>query len=129
MAIVSYGGSLQVDISSVYTSVGDVLSINGPQMDTPQLDVTHLNSPNYTRQYLPGMTEPGQVDVEIWYTTAQAIILFGFFRVTKSWRINFSNGSKWDFSGHISTFTTNQAVDTATMNFSIKVTGAPTLTA
>jgi hypothetical protein len=129
MAITGYGGQLQVDISGTYTQVAEVKDIDGPNQDSTAIDVTHLQSPNNTREYLPGLQEPGIINVTANFTATGCNTMYGFFRVTKAWRALFSNGSKWDFSGHMSSFgTTIPLEEAAGMTFAIKVTGKPLFT-
>lgn len=129
LAIVGVGAKLQVDISSVYTDVVEIVSIDGPQIQVGDVDVTHLQSPNQFREFLPGLGDGGVLNMEANYTKAQMNTLYGFLRVTKPWRILFSDGSKWDLNGYINAISTTAPLeDESAMPFSIKVTGKPVFT-
>lgn len=47
----------------VYTVLLDVRSITPSYASTPEVDISTLQSPGNTREYIPGMIKPGEVDI------------------------------------------------------------------
>lgn len=54
-------GSLTSPIT--YTQIAEVKSIKSFEMTTPVVDVSHLQSPLFTQEKLPGMIQPGTVEL------------------------------------------------------------------
>lgn len=54
----------------VWTDLGEAFSITPPAPTRGSVEFTHLKSPNKTREYKPGMIEPGDVNVALNYTKA-----------------------------------------------------------
>lgn len=46
-----------------YTQIAEVKTIKPFEMTTPVVDVSHLQSPNYTQEKRPGMIQPGTVEL------------------------------------------------------------------
>ncbi|HTF64546.1 MAG TPA: phage tail tube protein [Edaphobacter sp.] len=46
-----------------YTQIAEVKSIKSFEMTTPVVDVSHLQSPNFTQEKRPGMIQPGTVEL------------------------------------------------------------------
>lgn len=46
-----------------YTQIAEVKSIKSFEMTTPVIDVSHLQSPNFTQEKRPGMMQPGTVEL------------------------------------------------------------------
>lgn len=129
MAMLGIGGKLQIDLSGVYTDIAEVTAIGGPQITVADVDVTHLLSANQFKEFLAGWGDGGVLQCEANFTPAQLATLYGQIRVTKAWRMLFSNGSKWDFNGHLNALNTdNPLEEEVSMPFSIKITGKPVFT-
>lgn len=47
----------------VYTQIAEVKTIKSFEMTTPVVDVSHLQSPNFTQEKRPGMIQPGTVEL------------------------------------------------------------------
>ena len=52
----------------VYTQIAESVSITIATFDVPDIDVTHLQSPNTTEEYVPGMLKPGNIEITGNYT-------------------------------------------------------------
>lgn len=46
-----------------YNPVLEVKSIKGNQVSVPQVDTTHLLSPNATEEFIPGLIKPGAISI------------------------------------------------------------------
>jgi hypothetical protein len=126
-AIVAAGAQLQLSISSVYTTITDITAIGGVQATVGEVDVTNLLSPNVFKEFLPGWGDGGQVAIEANLAKTQFFILYGILRTPSSWKIIFSDGSNWTFSGFLTALATDnpEGDEPATSPFTIKVTGKP----
>jgi hypothetical protein len=60
-----------------WTLISEVKSIKGFEMTTPVVDVSHLQSPNFTQEKRPGMIQPGTVELtgNFTYDSSQSMIL------------------------------------------------------
>jgi hypothetical protein len=135
------GTKLQFDLDGIgsYTDIADVRSVTPPSMTTGVSEVTHLLSPNNTREYVPGLIEGGEASFTIYMTKTQVPTIVSLFRVVCFWRILFplidaeTVNSKWDFKGFITDAGTDEMTiegeDAVTMPIKIKVTEKPTFTA
>jgi hypothetical protein len=63
-------GSLGSPIT--YTQIAEVKSIKSFEMTTPVVDVSHLQSPNFTQEKRPGMIQPGTVELSGNFTGADS---------------------------------------------------------
>jgi len=127
MAITGAGGKLQVTIASVLTDVAGVYSIKGPDITVDAINVSTLQSTNVFKEFISGFGDGGSVTLECRYTAAQFSTLYGLIRATQVWRVLFSDGSKWDFSGLLTAMSTDIPLEEdVTMPMTIKVTGKPT---
>jgi hypothetical protein len=123
------GSKLEVSIASVYTLVAGVVGINGPDGTITDVDISNLQSPNVAKEFIPGMYDGGNVELDINFDGTQFSTLWGFYRTMQVWRITFSSGSKWDFSGYLNKLPTEIPLDDKVgAPCSIKVTGKPSFT-
>lgn len=128
-AIASAGCKIQREIASVFTDVAEVVGIGGPQVTVGDIDVTHLQSPNQFKEFIPGWGDGGVVTIEANFTKAQLNSLYGTIRTVQNWKIVFSDLSNWAFSGYINAISTDTPLEEEVqMPFSIKVTTKPVFT-
>lgn len=118
---------------AVYAAVGEAVSIQPPQPTRETVDVTHLGSPNGTREFKGTLRDPGEAEVTFNFTDAayaKASTLFGSDDV-QAFRIEYPDGATEDFDG-IVTGKPQEAIEVdGVRRFSlpIKVTGLPVYTA
>jgi hypothetical protein len=143
-AIKAFGTILQLGESTSFTAttnLAEVISIGGPTINREMIDVTHLSSDDMTREFIGGVTDYGEVPIEISYIPANAThidLLTNIGQTTVSsvfrdWRIVWPDGthvatsSKLSFKAAVSGFTPGVAVEnqlTGTVTF--KVSGKAT---
>lgn len=113
----------------VFTEIGECVSIAPPNPTREATDFTHLKSPNKTREYKPGMIEPGEVTIVLHYTAAvkaKADALFG--ADLGEFEIEYPDGAIETFFG----FATGKGIEGGevngklTLNLPFKVSGLPT---
>jgi hypothetical protein len=132
---IGYGSVVEMtDAASpgTYTYLGEVKSITLPSETTDSVDATHMQSPNRTREYVEGLSDPGEFsfDMNLVPGSATDIALMAAKGVRKIIRITFPNGRQLIFTGFRTGYEKTAPLDdvmSATVTF--KVSGEPTLTA
>lgn len=122
---IGYGSSLKLEA----VVVAEVYEINGPSIEGSDVEATHMDSPSGYREYIPGLLDPGAVDITLNYTKAQCAALIAVFRQKKNWTITYPDASTWTFTGYLNAFGPSDPVDDRmTIAVTIKLAGAPTFT-
>lgn len=134
-ADIGYGSEFAIgDGLGAFTPVAEVTSITPPSDSTDVIDVTHMASPNRTREFIQGLNDPGECSFEMNFvpgsdadTAIQALKGAG----TKDFQITFPPGGTgavtWTFSGFLTGY--EPAVpneDKMTATVTIKVTSSYT---
>jgi hypothetical protein len=128
-AIPAAGSSLLLNTGGGFVTVAEVKDINGPGIKVGVLKATNLLSPSFAEEKKPGWIDGGTVEVQANLTPAQYATLLATLRIQYTWRVLFSNGSRWDFTGHIVAIASDLPLeDIIEMPFSIELTGLPTFT-
>lgn len=67
--IIGYGSVVEVSSDSgvTWTAIGLVANITPPNESTDQVEVTHMQSPNRTKQRIAGLRDPGTMSLDINY--------------------------------------------------------------
>lgn len=129
------GTKLQMADSAgtVFTTVANLTSINGPNEETPLVDITDLEST--AREYLNGIPDGGEIQATSHYAaddpTHDAATGVKFVHRTKAkrkWRLIFPKALKHEeFDGIITSVSrTTEAGDTPKLNFTVKISGSIT---
>ena len=116
-----------------YTDIAQTVDLEGPSPEVGDVNVTNNDSPSNTKEYVPGMIEPGEQEFTVVYSKTVCAALYGMFGtgVIYFWRETYPDGSKWEYKGYLKSFGTEAPTeDGAIMNtVSIKLTTKPTFTA
>lgn len=133
-ATVGYGSSLFYSVDgTAYTEVAQTVDLSGPEPEVGDVAITNNDSPDNTKEYIPGMIEPGEQEFEVVYKKAVCAALYGMFGngITYFWRELYPDGSKWEFKGYLKGFGTEAPTeDEAIRNtITIKLTTKPVFTA
>lgn len=121
---------------SVFVELGEITSITPPNEQTDIIDATHMASPDATREYIMGLTDPGETSFEMNFVPGsvsdELIRAVRATRAAAPCRITFPNGVTWSFSGLVTGYEPTAPVDdkmtaTVTMKVSSSVTtgGSP----
>lgn len=120
--------------SGVYVELAEVFEVTPPDASVDQIDVTHFQSPGRTKEFIPGLTDPGTVSVTMNYTpnstSDQRIEALKAAGTVLSMRVTYPNGVRVTFSAAVQSYSKAIPVDdrmTATME--VKVAGAVTIAA
>lgn len=129
-ARIGYGSLFEVstDGGTVWVALAEVMEISPPSDDIDIVDATHMQSPNATREFIIGLTDPGECSLEMNFIPGgngdAKIQAIRAARVPVKCRITFSNAAKWTFDAILTGYepaAPNEDKMTATVTF--KVTG------
>ena len=119
--------------NGTYTDIAQSVDLGGPSPEVGDVGITNNDSPDNTKEYMPGMIEPGELEFQLVYKKDQCATLYGMFGddVVYWWKETYPDGSSWKFAGYIKGFgTEGETEDGALMNnVTIKLTSKPAFTA
>lgn len=114
-------------------TVGKLKTINGIELSVDSVEETTHQSPDYYKEFTPGLIEAGDVSIEGFFdytdtTGQQAMLTDANARETRTGVITFpSSVATWTFSGFITKIKIGDATtDGIPFTASIKITGKPT---
>jgi hypothetical protein len=107
-AMIGYLSKIEVEDaagSGVWVELGEVTDITPPSDSVDVIDVTHMSSPDSTREFIAGLTDPGEVSIDMnWVPgsiTDEFIRDWRSSRERRSTRITFPNDVTWLFSAFV----------------------------
>lgn len=137
-ALMGYGSKFQLESTvtpDLFTDLAEVFSITPPAMTVDQIDVSHMQSPNRTREFIDGMIDPGECSIEMNYVPGSAsdLTLLAILATapgssrTRTCRIVYPNGASDTFDANLQSYEPDLSTDDkATATVSWRVTGAVT---
>lgn len=134
-ASIGYGTYFHIseDNESTWTEIAEVFDITPPNDTVDEIDATHMQSPNRTREFIPGLIDPGEASFEMNFVPGSpsdlkvAALKVAGTRV--KCRVTFPNSVKWVFSAWVSAYEPAVPTDdkmTATVTW--RVTGSTVAT-
>lgn len=136
-ATIGYGTLLQRGDGGspeVFSAIAEVISITPPQAVADDVEVTHLSSPNRTKEYIQGMIDAGEASISINWLPGDAthdeltgLLANQISGAVKNWRIVLPNALlTWQFPGYVKSFEPEEitAGDKLGASVTFKVTGA-----
>lgn len=130
-----YGSKLAADTvpaTSVYTDIAEVVSIDGPSDDTALVDVTNMDSPGRSREFISGLIDRGEVAFEANFlpnAPSQKLLRTDQTNgTTRNYRLTFSDtaGTTCKFDAVVRQLRRTVHVDAPMkLNVTLKITGAP----
>jgi len=136
-AQLGYGTLFEVETaagSGTYFTLGEVTNVPPPNFKVDQVEVTHMTSPNRTKEFISGLGDPGDMTLELnWIpggTTDQFVIAWRSSGETRSSRITYPGGVVKDtFGSFVLGFQPTVTVaDKMSASLNLKVAGAVTRT-
>ena len=118
------------------TSIGQVLSIDGPNMERAMVDTTHLGTTQTVdtvavkfRTFAAGFGDAGEISVEVQFDhddSGQGLMWDDFTSGTsKTCVLIFSDGDNYSFTAFIRSMSHSQSIDEVNRaNITFKITGA-----
>jgi predicted secreted protein len=132
-AAIGWGSKFQIwDAASsppAFQDMGEVSSITPPARQKDQIDATHMQSPNRTREFIAGLTDPGEAGFTMNFVPGSAsddrLLALDESGDTVEMRIVFPNNVTWTFDGFVSGYQPAVPVDDKmTADVTIKVSGS-----
>lgn len=118
--------------AGTYTAIAQTVDLAGPEPEVGDINVTNNDSPSNTKEYIPGMIEPGEQDFEVIYKKAEAAILAGMLGdgIVYFWRETYPDGSKWEYPAYMKKIGTEAPTEDGAIRNSItlKLTSKPVFT-
>lgn len=94
--------------AGAFVEVGEVFEITPPEQMDDEIEVSHFRSPDGVKEYIGGMTDPGECSFGINYipggATEQAILTAKASRRPVPFEIEWPNGAVWAFNNLIRGF-------------------------
>jgi hypothetical protein len=115
-----------------FNTVIEIISIKGPGAKVDMKDASNMSSPSQTKEIIPGLEDPGQVQLDVNWVPGDAqhklLLLDKSNKSLRNFQIAVSTGNTWSFSGYVSGFEPNYPVDDKiTATITIDITGPATL--
>jgi predicted secreted protein len=136
-AMLGYGSIFAIEDDNspaAYVDLAEVFNITPPNAQVDDVDVTHNTSPNRTREFIPGLIDPGECSFEMNFipgsTSDDRIRELKEAGTQKNCRITFPNAATWIFLAsikgyEISSATEDKMTATVTMRVSGDITATP----
>ncbi len=129
--ITTKGTLLQLEIASTYTTIGQRVSIDGPQTSVTEVEVTDLDSTIV--ETVPGLPDPGSISFTCYLDWADAAHddIFGFAGSpsVEQWRLVFptTTPTNLSFDGYVTAWSPTglEANGMAQFNATIRLTSFP----
>lgn len=132
---IGYGAEFEVrdgnQSDSGWVSLGLITSITPPSDTVDQIEITHMASPNRQKQFIAGLSDPGEMSLELNYmpgsVTDEFILEWRASGETRESRINYPNTASLvdTFPTFVSSYVpTIPAGDKMTATLGLKVAGA-----
>jgi hypothetical protein len=103
-AAIGYGSKFELGNGAdpeVLTEIAEVFDITPPNESTDTIDVTHMQSPDAMREFIMGLTDPGEISFELNFvpgsTSETAILAARASRQKRGGVITIPNGWTWSF--------------------------------
>lgn len=133
-AILGYGITYEISTTtggSIYTELGEVTDIELPSDETEEVDVTHYQSPDRTREFIAGLINTGDAGFTInWIPGNATDVLLRGLRIsgaTRNHRLTFPNGTTVTYPAFIKGYAPSAPIDDRlTAQFTVKKAGAET---
>jgi len=129
----SKGAALQLSIASVFTTIAQMRSFNGPDAEVQTFDGTALDSGVGMEHYPTGYVEGGNVNGSLFFdpvaATLQALTDLKTAPAISLWKEKWSDTAltEWPFSGILTRVNPKAEVNQGLMaDINVKLTGIPT---
>lgn len=135
----AYGSALQLGDGGspeVFTSIAEIINLTPPQMSRDEIDVTSNSSSDGYREFISGLRDGGEVEVEAnWLPTnatqdgSTGVLETFNDNVNHNWKIILPGSiATIAFSGFVTAFEPDlQLEEQGKLNLTIKVSGKPTV--
>lgn len=132
MAAVRSIGTTLTDVTDNLV-VGNLTSIGEIGIESEEIDVTTLDSPDNFKEYIAGVMDAGEVALAGYIkdeNSMSSMYSLATSRDVKSWKVEFPDGATWTFSGFVKSFKEGESSVDGVRNYtgSLRISGKPTYT-
>lgn len=127
---------MRVNDGSGFAVVGQVLDITGPTSEFEDVDVTTRDTTDFYREFLSGLSNPGELTFEIVFDPALAshisLLTLHAARTSVAWKLTWptATAKMCTFSGYVKAASPAIPLEgRLTCNFTVKISGGVTWTA
>ena len=109
------------------TSVGQIVSISGPNQTRDSIEVSNMGSTSKWREFIPGMLDAGECTADVVYdgTTVATLLAAQLTQTAQTITITFPDSGTWAASGFITSLGHSIPYDDKiTQSVGLKFTGA-----
>jgi predicted secreted protein len=117
-ASLGYGSTFRIsnnDSPGIFTDIAEVFNITPPNFEADNVDVTHNQSPNRTRETIAGLKTPGDCTFEMNFIPGSASdVLIRALQGTgeqRACQIEFPNAETWDFLASVKGYEVTMPTD------------------
>lgn len=135
--VLGFGALLKIANDSspaTYVTIGKINSLSGPGIARDAVEVTHMQSPNGYREFIPGLKDGGEVTAEINFLPADAGLTTLLAQLDDSQlsackiTLPTTPAYEWSFDAIVTGLPVEIPMDDKmTMEVTLKVSGKPTL--
>ena len=121
----------------VFTTIAELLDVDGPELTADSVETTHQESPNGWREFMAGLKDGGEVSFDLNHNPDNAthdastgLVAELKNGVTRNYRVEFPPPSSkaWVFPAFVTEFSpAGPLADRQTASVTLKVAGEPTL--
>jgi hypothetical protein len=126
---IAYGNAATHGDSSSWTDFAGVTEVTPPTFEADEIETSNMNSVEQWKEFVSGWADAGELEVTLQYDKDATEDIFALFREDRGFRITFSDGSTWEFSGFIKSY--GDEIDRegiVTTQVSMKLSGIPEFT-
>lgn len=116
----------------VFQAIAEVMEITPPNQQSDDIEVTHYKSPNKKREFIQGLTDPGEMTFGInWIPSDATDVILQALKTSgakRDMKITWPNGTTWTFNGYIKGFEPTAPIDDRmTATITVRVSGDTTI--
>ncbi len=131
-ATIGKGFKLQINdgTSSAYQDIDEMMSFTTGDVEASQIEIKRLDASDSYIEFIPGLINPGTIEVKGYYNATKYARLKGLLNVPKTFKaINAAATQTETFSGFIKkvNYSVNAEDEPVEINLTIQVSGAPTV--
>ena len=94
--------------TEAFDPIAELIDIAPPSDAVDVIEKTHMASPNKTKEFMPGLTDPGECSFGIHFLPGvgddAAIQAVRTAKKIGSYRITYPNGATWTFKGFLTSY-------------------------
>ena len=119
--------------SAIFVDLLEVESLDLPESNTDEVEVTHMKSPNRTKEFIAGLIDPGDFSVTTnWIQGNATDVELNSLKVSgekRAIRITFEGGEIWTFTGYVKGYKPDAPIGDKMMAVAdFRVTGSTAIT-